>query len=95
MTINSGYVGYAHTTQMDGSKVPTMLRIKGNTAATVTNFYSLCLFFDILAPYFSNLHNGDIYCQTTDPISKCKYYKGAETSMTSYDYLNYHTMSRF
>lgn len=75
-TINLGYVGYAHTVQMDGSKVPTMLRFKG-TIPSVANYDKLYIFFDKLAPFFSNLHNGDIYCQTTDPSSKCKYFKGA------------------
>lgn len=93
-TVNSGYVGYANAVQMDGSKVPTMLRVKG-VLPTITNFYQLCIFFDVLTPFFSNLHNGDVYCQTTDTISKCKYVMGAESSMTTYDYLNYQTMSRF
>jgi hypothetical protein len=75
-TINSGYVGYSHAAQMDGSIVPTMIRAKGTIAGT-TNFYAFCVFFDNLSPFFSNYHNGDIYCQTTDPSNKCKYRKGA------------------
>jgi|688.fasta_scaffold197013_2 hypothetical protein len=75
-TVNSGFVAYSHTSQLDGSTVPTMMRVKGTIAST-TNFYALCIFFDQLAPYFSNYHNSDIYCQTTDPINKCKYKKGA------------------
>jgi hypothetical protein len=75
-TINSGFVAYAHTLQLDGSKVPTMLRIKGTTPS-ITNFNTLCIFFDELSPFFSNYYNGDIYCKTTDTSSKCKYIRGA------------------
>lgn len=76
VTLNAGFVAYSLNSPMDGSKVPTMLRVKG-TLPSVTNFYSLNIFFDQLAPYFSNYYNGDIYCKTTDPIFKCKYFKGA------------------
>ena len=44
-TINSGFVAYSHTSQLDGSTVPTMMRVKGNIASA-TNFYALCIFFD-------------------------------------------------
>lgn len=75
-TLNAGYVAYSLNNPMDGSLVPTLLRVKGYLPS-VTNFYSLNIFFDQLAPYFSNYYNGDIFCKTTDPVSKCKYFKGA------------------
>lgn len=46
-TVNCGYVAYSHTTQMDGSQVPTMLRIRG-TLPSITNFHTLNLYFDKL-----------------------------------------------
>lgn len=75
-TLNAGYVAYSLNNPMDGSLVPTLLRVKGYLPS-VTNFYSLNIFFDQLAPYFSNYYNGDIFCKTTDPVSKCKYFKGS------------------
>lgn len=75
-TLNSGFVAYSHTTQLDGSQIPTLLRVKG-TIAGATNFNTFCIFVDKLEPFFSNYHNGDIYCKTTNPSSKCKYFKGA------------------
>ena len=50
-TISTGFVGYSHTSQMDGSQVPTMLRLKGTIAGT-TNFHTLNIFFDELEPFF-------------------------------------------
>lgn len=75
-TLNAGYVAYNSVNQMDGSFVPTMLRVKG-VLPPITNFYSVNIFFDQLTPFFSNYYNGDIYCKTTDPIPNCKYFKGA------------------
>lgn len=75
-TLNSGFVAYSHTSQLDGSQIPTLLRAKG-TIAGATNFNRFCIFFDKLEPFFSNYHNGDIYCKSTDATSKCKYVKGA------------------
>lgn len=75
-TINSGFVAYNNFAQNDGSKVPTMLRVKGTLPST-PNFHRVCIFFDKLLPFFSNYHNGDIFCKTTDPLSLCRYEKGA------------------
>lgn len=63
-TLNAGFVAYNSVNQMDGSSVPTLLRVKGVLPA-ITNFYSVNIFFDQLSPFFSNLYNGDIYCRTT------------------------------
>ena len=64
-TLNVGYVAYGHSSQMDGSKVPTLLRVKGDVTGSA-NFHSLAIFFDKLTPFFFNYHNGDIYCHSTD-----------------------------
>jgi hypothetical protein len=60
---------------MDGSKVPTMLRIKG-TITDSTNFDSLSIFFDKMIPFFSNYYTGDIFCKSTDATSSCKFNRG-------------------
>jgi hypothetical protein len=92
-TLNMGFINYDSVSPMDGSKVPTLLRIKGiNTAITgVTNFDSLTVFFDNLTPFFSNYHAGEIFCQSTDGVSMCKHYEGAKTLSSKY---NYNTLSR-
>jgi len=89
-TLNMGFMNYASTTPMDGSKVPTFLRIKGTIPGT-TNFYSLSVFFDKLTPFFSNAYTGDIYCTSTDGTPFCQYRKG----YSSPDIHNYQSMSRF
>lgn len=89
-TLNVGYVAYSHSAQMDGSKVPTLLRAKGSIAGS-SNFHSLAIFFDKLTPFFSNYHNRDIYCHSTDGSPFCKFYAGAEDSADAY---NYQTFSR-
>lgn len=89
-TLNLGYVAYAHSIQMDGSKVPTLIRAKGSVAGS-SNFHSLAIFFDKLTPFFSNYHNGDIYCHSTDGSPYCKFQKGAEDNAIIY---NYQTLSR-
>lgn len=53
-TINFGFMNYQSSTAMDGSKVPTLLRIKG-TIANTTALDSLIIFFDSLTPFFSNM----------------------------------------
>ena len=89
-TLNVGFVAYSHSSQMDGSEVPTMIRAKG-TVAGATNFDSLAIFFDKLTPFFSNYHNGDIFCHSTDGAPYCKFRKGAEDDVDVY---NYQTFSR-
>jgi hypothetical protein len=74
-TLNMGFMNYVSTAPMDGSKVPTFLRIKGTIPGT-TNFDSLSIFFDKLTPFFSNAYTGDIYCTSTDGTPFCQYKKG-------------------
>ena len=57
-TINMGFINYQSSTAMDGSQVPTMLRIKGSVTNNQTSLDSLIVFFDTLTPYFSNKHAG-------------------------------------
>jgi hypothetical protein len=64
-TLNYGFVNVDSTSPMDGSKVPMMLRVKGNVADS-TNFDSLSIFFDKLTPFYSNYYTGDIFCHSTD-----------------------------
>lgn len=71
-SISTGFVGYGHSSQMDGSKVPTMLRLKGSIAGA-TNFHTLNIFFDELTPFFENYYNGDIFCESTDGAPYCKF----------------------
>ena len=71
-TISSGFVAYNHNTQMDGSKVPTMLRVKGSIAGA-TNFHTLNIFFDELTPFFENYYNGDVFCHSTDGAPYCRF----------------------
>ncbi len=47
----ASFVAYAHSSQMDGSQVPTMLRIKGDIQGT-TNFNTLNIYFNELTPFF-------------------------------------------
>lgn len=89
-TLNSGFVAYGHSSQMDGSEVPTLLRLKGSVGSA-TNFDSLAIFFDKLTPFFSNYHNDDIYCHSSDGTPYCKFRKGAEEDTLIY---NYQTFSR-
>lgn len=44
-TVNSGMVAYSYSNYIDGSQVPTMLRIKG-TLPVISNFNTLNLYFD-------------------------------------------------
>ena len=63
-TLNYGFMNYQSTNPMDGSKVPTMLRIKG-TIANNTNFDSLSIFFDSLTPFYSNYYTGEVFCSSS------------------------------
>jgi len=74
-TLNYGFVNYEPTTPMDGSKVPTMLRIKG-TISDNTNFDSLSIFFDKLTPFYTNYYTGDIFCKSTEGTPFCKFNRG-------------------
>lgn len=60
---------------MDGSQVPTMIRIKG-TISDNTDFDSLSIFFDQLTPFYSNYYTGDVFCQSSDGTKFCKFHKG-------------------
>lgn len=57
-TLNLGYINYQSSTAMDGSQVPTLLRIKGTITNNATTLSSLIVFFDSLTPFFSNLYTG-------------------------------------
>ena len=74
-TIKTSFVAYQSSPPMDGSKVPTLFRIKGKIDGT-TGFHALNLFFDKIEPFFENYHNGDIKCQKTTSNSYCKFYRG-------------------
>lgn len=67
---------------MDGSKIPTLFRVKGQISGT-TDFNTLNLFFDKLTPFFENYHNRDIFCKSTDGTPYCKFYKGAEAVLAN------------
>jgi len=95
-TLNMGFVNYQSSTAMDGSQVPTMLRIKGTVTNNATTFDSLIVFFDTLTPFFSNKHAGEIYCYNSDNTAACRYYQGP-LSLTSglIEKYNYLALSRF
>ncbi len=57
-TIQLGYVNYQSSAAMDGSKVPTLLRVRGTITNNATTLSSLVIFFDALTPFFSNLYTG-------------------------------------
>lgn len=89
-TLNMGFMNYESTTPMDGSEVPTVLRVKGKIAGT-TNFTSLSIFFDKLTPFYANYYTGDIFCESTDAGAPyCQYYQGD----TNPQIKNYMSMSR-
>lgn len=59
--ITMGFVNYyASSTaanQLDGSKVPTLIKIKGSIpAGSTTNLKKIAVFFDNLTPFFANLY---------------------------------------
>ena len=53
-SIQYGFINYQSSTPMDGSKVPTILRVKGTVTGNSSAFDSLSIFFDSLTPFFSN-----------------------------------------
>lgn len=81
-TVNMGFMNYQHSTPMDGSQVPTMLRLKGTVANNASEFESLIVFFDSLTPFFSNLEAGEVYCYNSDNTRPCRYYPGALSTQT-------------
>lgn len=89
-TLNYDFVNYEYATPMDGSKVPTMLRIKGSIADN-TNFDSLAIFFDKLTPFYSNYYTGDVFCKSTEGTPFCKFHKGNQINPRV---KNYQSMSR-
>lgn len=81
-TIYYGFMNYQYGSPLDGSKIPTMLRLRGSmTIPAGTVLDSLIVFFDSLTPFFSNQHAGEIYCYNSDNTLPCEYYKG--TSVTT------------
>lgn len=91
-TINMGFMNY-QSSILDGSTVPTMLRIKGTITGNATTFDSLIIFFDKLVPFFTNKHSGEVYCYNSDNSQPCRYYKG-DVTLTNGIY-NYMSLSRF
>ena len=57
-TIKMGFVNYQYPSPMDGSQVPTVLRIKGTISNNASALNSLVVFFDKLTPFFSNMQSG-------------------------------------
>jgi hypothetical protein len=91
-TINMGFINF-QSSPLDGSQVPTFLRIKGTISNNASALNSLVVFFDQLTPFFSNKQSGEIYCQNTDNIYPCRYYKGDTTLLNGV--YNYNSLSRF
>jgi hypothetical protein len=94
-TLNLGFLNYQSSTAMDGSQVPTLLRIKG-TVTGQPSLDSLVVFFDSLTPFFSNKHAGEINCYNSDNSQPCRYKQGP-LSLTSglTEKYNYLALSRF
>lgn len=57
-TARVGFINYQSSTALDGSTVPTVLRVRGTIANNATALDSLVVFFDSLTPFFSNKHAG-------------------------------------
>jgi hypothetical protein len=81
-TSRVGFVNYQSSTAMDGSKVPTMLRVRGTVTNNATTLDSLVVFFDSLTPFFSNKHAGEVFCYNSDNTKPCRYYQGPSTTVT-------------
>ena len=82
-------MNYFVTTPLDGSKVPTFFRFKGDIADT--DIDSLTIFFDNLKPFYENYYTGDIFCYSSDGTNYCTYYDGSTTQSK----FNYHSLPRF
>jgi len=58
-TLNYGFMNYQQASPLDGSRIPTMLRLKGTLAIPAGSVLdSLTVFFDSMTPFFSNQHAG-------------------------------------
>lgn len=98
-TTRVGFINYKSSTALDGSQVPTVLRVKGTIANNATTLDSLVVFFDSLTPFFSNKHAGEIYCYSSDNTNNitkpCRYYQGPSSIVTGNELYNYQQLSRF
>jgi hypothetical protein len=81
-TIRVGFINYQSSTALDGSQVPTLLRVKGTITNNATTLDSLVIFFDSLTPFFSNKHAGEVYCYNSDNANPCRYYQGPSSIVT-------------
>lgn len=94
--LNMGFINYQATTAMDGSSVPTLLRVKGTIPDNTTQLDSLVVFFDSLTPFFSNKHAGEVVCNNTDNNFPCLYKQGPLTLTSGLnEKYNYLTLPRF
>jgi len=58
-TIYYGFMNYQYSSPLDGSRIPTMLRLKGSIAVPGGSVLdSLIVFFDSMTPFFSNQQAG-------------------------------------
>jgi hypothetical protein len=58
-TITMSYVNYlaSSTSPLDGSTVPTLIRITGSIpVSNATNLVKIAVFFDDLTPFYANLY---------------------------------------
>lgn len=95
-SITTAFVNYlaSSTAPLDGSTVPTFLKITGSIpAGQATSLSKIAIFFDNLTPFFSNVHTNEVFCYGTDPgmMGLCDYRQGSGTSADKY---NYNTLSR-
>jgi hypothetical protein len=81
-TIRVGFINYQSSTALDGSQVPTLLRVKGTITNNATTLDSLVIFFDSLTPFFSNKHAEEVYCYNSDNANPCRYYQGPSSIVT-------------
>lgn len=81
-TTRVGFINYQSSAILDGSQVPTMLRVKGTITNNQTTLDSLIVFFDTMTPFFSNKYSGEVYCYNTDNSYPCRYYQGPSSITT-------------
>lgn len=81
-TTRVGFINYQSSAILDGSQVPTMLRVKGTVTNNQTTLDSLIIFFDTMTPFFSNKYAGEVYCYNTDNTYPCRYYQGPSSITT-------------
>lgn len=62
-TYKCNYVGYSGSLAMDGSQVPTLLRVTGTIPTP--NLHRLYLFANHLLPYHYNPYTAHVYCLTS------------------------------